>query len=102
MEMNDMETVRNIANQRYWDDCTVVTAAVILLDLSDTVLKMFCWWRLQWESRPTVDRHVSEFRLPPRKADENCNLLGSYAATGSRSAKFATEITYIVNGIFHS
>jgi hypothetical protein len=53
MELNRIATVRHIANQRHEDDRTVVPAGVVLLDRSDTVLEM-CWWRLQWESRPTV------------------------------------------------
>jgi len=47
-----METVRNIANQRYQDDRTVVTAGVVLLDRSDIALEMFCWWRFHlWQVR---------------------------------------------------
>jgi len=42
MEMNDMERVRNIANQRYEDDRTAVTVGAVPLNRSDTVLEMFC------------------------------------------------------------
>ena len=107
MEMKDMETARNIANQRYEGDRTVATDGEVLLDRSDSLPTLKCYGggdytNGRWESRPTVDRHGSEWRLPPRKAGGKCALLGSYAASSSRSVKFETEVTYTVNWIFQN